>query len=281
MSAGSDNNRQFIRVVDGMPASDGAGVSLLRVIGTKQLDFLDPFLMLDEFKNEDPDAYVAGFPDHPHRGFETVSYMKAGKMKHHDSVGNEGVIEDGGVQWMTAGRGIIHSEMPQQTEGLLWGYQLWVNLPAKHKMVDPRYQDIQADGIPEHLGDGIHVRLMAGEWQGIKGASQTLWPVGYLDVRLDAGVSFTHDLSETANAMAFVYEGSAISGDRQASAHQLGILSRGSHGVEITAGDQGCGMLFMWGEPIGEPVAKMGPFVMNTREELFQAADDFRNGRFA
>ena len=281
MSAGSDNNRQFIRAVDGMPASDGAGVSLLRVIGTKQLDFLDPFLMLDEFKNEDPDAYVAGFPDHPHRGFETVSYMKAGKMKHHDSVGNEGVIEDGGVQWMTAGRGIIHSEMPQQTEGLLWGYQLWVNLPAKHKMVDPRYQDIQADGIPEHLGDGIHVRLMAGEWQGIKGASQTLWPVGYLDVRLDAGVSFTHDLSETANAMAFVYEGSAISGDRQASAHQLGILSRGSHGVEITAGDQGCGMLFMWGEPIGEPVAKMGPFVMNTREELFQAADDFRNGRFA
>ena len=237
--------------------------------------------MLDEFKNEDPGAYVAGFPDHPHRGFETVSYMKAGKMKHHDSVGNEGVIEDGGVQWMTAGRGIIHSEMPQQTEGLLWGYQLWVNLPAKDKMVEPRYQDIQRDGIPEYQGDGIFVRLMAGEWHGIQGASQTRWPVGYLDVRLDPGVVFNHALSETANAMAFVYEGSAISGDRQANAHQLGILSRGSTGVNITAGDEGCGMLFMWGEPIGEPVAKMGPFVMNTREELFQAADDFRNGRFA
>lgn len=281
MAAGAEQNRGFIRVVDGMPASDGAGVSLLRVIGTQHLDFLDPFLMLDEFKNEDPGAYVAGFPDHPHRGFETVSYMKAGKMKHHDSVGNEGVIEDGGVQWMTAGRGIIHSEMPQQTEGLLWGYQLWVNLPAKDKMVEPRYQDIQRDGIPEYQGDGIFVRLMAGEWHGIQGASQTRWPVGYLDVRLDPGVVFNHALSETANAMAFVYEGSAISGDRQANAHQLGILSRGSTGVNITAGDEGCGMLFMWGEPIGEPVAKMGPFVMNTREELFQAADDFRNGRFA
>ena len=281
MTAGAEQKRGFIRVVDGMPASDGAGVSLLRVIGTQQLDFLDPFLMLDEFKNEDPGAYVAGFPDHPHRGFETVSYMKAGKMKHHDSVGNEGVIEDGGVQWMTAGRGIIHSEMPQQTEGLLWGYQLWVNLPAKDKMVAPRYQDIQRDGIPEYQGDGIFVRLMAGEWNGIQGASQTLWPVGYLDVRLDPRVTFDHELSETANAMAFVYEGSAVSGDRQANAHQLGVLSRGSTGVKITAGDEGCGMLFMWGEPIGEPVAKMGPFVMNTREELFQAADDFRNGRFA
>ncbi len=281
MTAGAEQKRGFIRVVDGMPASDGAGVSLLRVIGTQQLDFLDPFLMLDEFKNEDPGAYVAGFPDHPHRGFETVSYMKAGKMKHHDSVGNEGVIEDGGVQWMTAGRGIIHSEMPQQTEGLLWGYQLWVNLPAKDKMVAPRYQDIQRDGIPEYQGDGIFVRLMAGEWNGIQGASQTLWPVGYLDVRLDPGVTFEHELSESANAMAFVYEGSATSGDRQANSHQLGVLSRGSTGVKITAGDEGCGMLFMWGEPIGEPVAKMGPFVMNTREELFQAADDFRNGRFA
>ena len=281
MTAGAEQKRGFIRVVDGMPASDGAGVSLLRVIGTQQLDFLDPFLMLDEFKNEDPGAYVAGFPDHPHRGFETVSYMKAGKMKHHDSVGNEGVIEDGGVQWMTAGRGIIHSEMPQQTEGLLWGYQLWVNLPAKDKMVAPRYQDIQRDGIPEYQGDGIFVRLMAGEWNGIQGASQTLWPVGYLDVRLDPRVTFDDELSETANAMAFVYEGSAVSGDRQANAHQLGVLSRDSTGVKITAGDEGCGMLFMWGEPIGEPVAKMGPFVMNTREELFQAADDFRNGRFA
>ena len=273
--------REFIRIVDGMPASDGAGVSLLRVIGTPTLDFLDPFLMLDEFKNEDPGAYVAGFPEHPHRGFETVSYMKQGKMRHRDSVGNEGVIADGGVQWMTAGRGIIHSEMPEQSEGLLWGYQLWVNLPAEHKMTTPRYQDIQADGIPEVSEDGVDVRIMAGDWRGTKGASQTLWPVGYLDVRIAPNTTFTHDISETANAMAFIYEGEAISGARRASDHQLAILSKDNGVVSITAGDQGCGMLFMWGEPIGEPVAKMGPFVMNTREELFQAAEDFRAGRFA
>ena len=273
--------REFIRIVDGMPASDGAGVSLLRVIGTPTLDFLDPFLMLDEFKNEDPGAYVAGFPEHPHRGFETVSYMKQGKMRHRDSVGNEGVIADGGVQWMTAGRGIIHSEMPEQSEGLLWGYQLWVNLPAEHKMTPPRYQDIQADGIPEVSENGVDVRIMAGDWRGTKGASQTLWPVGYLDVRVAPNMTFTHDISETANAMAFIYEGEAISGARRASDHQLAILSKDNGAVSITAGDQGCGMLFMWGEPIGEPVAKMGPFVMNTREELFQAAEDFRAGRFA
>ncbi len=274
-------NREFIRIVDGMPASDGAGVSLLRVIGTPALDFLDPFLMLDEFKNDDPDAYVAGFPEHPHRGFETVSYMKQGKMRHRDSVGNEGVIADGGVQWMTAGRGIIHAEIPEQSEGLLWGYQLWVNLPAEHKMVAPRYQDIQAEGIPEVHKEGVDVLIMAGHWDGVEGASHTLWPVGYLDVKLAPGATFTHKLSSTANAMAFVYEGQANSGGRQANDHQLAILSREEEGVNITAGDQGCGMLFMWGEPIGEPVAKMGPFVMNTREELFQAAEDFRAGRFA
>ena len=277
----SDQNREFARIVDGMPASDGAGVSLLRVIGTPTLDFLDPFLMLDEFKNDDPGAYVAGFPEHPHRGFETVSYMKQGKMRHRDSVGNEGVIADGGVQWMTAGRGIIHSEMPEQSEGLLWGYQLWVNLPAEHKMTAPRYQDIQADGIPEVHEEGVDVRIMAGDWHGHKGASQTLWPVGYLDVKLAPGAVFTHELSATCNAMAFVYEGEAVSGARQAHDHQLAILSRGKTDIEITAGRNGCGMLFMWGEPIGEPVAKMGPFVMNTREELFQAAEDFRAGRFA
>lgn len=277
----SENSREFTRIVDGMPASDGAGVSLLRVIGTPALDFLDPFLMLDEFKNDDPGAYVAGFPEHPHRGFETVSYMKQGKMRHHDSVGNEGVIADGGVQWMTAGRGIIHSEMPEQSEGLLWGYQLWVNLPAEHKMIEPRYQDIQSDGIPELYEDGVDVRIMAGHWRDQNGASQTLWPVGYLDVKIAPGARFTHTLSSTCNAMAFIYEGEATSGQHRASDHQLAILSRGQEEVEITAGENGCGMLFMWGEPIGEPVAKMGPFVMNTREELFQAAEDFRAGRFA
>lgn len=281
MDNNQQSNRRFMRVIDGMPASDGAGVSLLRVVGQPQLDFLDPFLMLDEFKNDDPGAYVAGFPEHPHRGFETVSYMKSGKMRHRDSAGNEGVIEDGGVQWMTAGRGIIHSEMPEQSEGLLWGYQLWVNLPAVHKMTEPRYQDIQADGIPEAHEDGVKVRLMAGDWNGVKGASQTLWPVGYLDVQLEAGAVFKHRISPTANAMAFVYDGTAHCDGDVAKAHQLAVLSRDDEGISITAGENGCGMLFMYGEPIGEPVAKMGPFVMNTREELFQASEDFRQGRFA
>lgn len=273
--------REFLRIVDGMPASDGAGVSLLRVIGTPSLDFIDPFLMLDEFKNEDPGAYIGGFPDHPHRGFETVSYMKQGCMRHRDSAGNEGVIKDGGVQWMTAGRGIIHSEMPEQSEGMLWGYQLWVNLPASDKMTAPRYQDIQAEGIPEAEADGVAVRVLAGQWNGTEGASQTLWPVGYLDVRLEPGAIFRHAIPAGDNALAFIYQGSAMSGARQAGQHQLGILSRDAEEVEITAGEDGCGMLFFWGTPIGEPVAKMGPFVMNTREELHQAMDDFRRGRFA
>ena len=272
--------RNCIGVVNGMPTSDGAGVSLLRVVGTPQIDYLDPFLMLDEFKNDDPGAYVAGFPEHPHRGFETVSYMKQGAMKHRDSAGNEGIIHDGGVQWMTAGSGIIHSEMPQQTEGLLWGYQLWVNLPAKHKMTAPRYQDIQKDGIPEVITDELHVRIMAGHYQGKDGASQTLWPVEYMDVMAKPGAVFTHDIPEGHNVMVFVYEGEMHAGDKVIAAHQLGVFAQ-SGALELRAGSEKAGCLIMAGKPIGEPVAKMGPFVMNTREELFQAADDFRNGRFA
>ena len=274
------DNRACIGVVNGMPTSDGAGVSLLRVVGTPQIDYLDPFLMLDEFKNDDPGAYVAGFPEHPHRGFETVSYMKQGAMKHRDSAGNEGIIHDGGVQWMTAGRGIIHSEMPQQTQGLLWGYQLWVNLPAEHKMVAPRYQDIQKDGIPEVITDALHVRIMAGHYQGVDGASQTLWPVEYMDVMAKPNSVFTHDIPTGHNVMVFVYEGEMIAGDKIIGTHQLGVFAQDGT-LSLKAGENGAGCLIMAGKPIGEPVAKMGPFVMNTQDELRQAVQDYRAGRFA
>ena len=277
--------RNIVKIVPGVPASDGAGVSLLRVIGSPLLDFVDPFLMLDEFRNDDPQAYVGGFPDHPHRGFETVSYMKKGKMRHHDSVGNEGVIEDGGVQWMTAGRGIIHSEMPEQTQGTLWGYQLWVNLPATHKMTEPRYQDIQSDAIPEASADGLTVRILAGHYSppgqaACSGASQTIWPVSYLDVMATARTGFAHQIETGHNALVFVYEGSLTIGAEQIEPHQLAVLAQ--EGVlEAEAGPQGAGFLVMTGKPIGEPVAKMGPFVMNTEQELRQAVTDFRAGRFA
>lgn len=272
--------RSLLAVVDGMPTSDGAGVSLLRVVGTPQIDYLDPFLMLDEFKNDDPGAYVAGFPEHPHRGFETVSYMKQGAMKHRDSAGNEGIIHDGGVQWMTAGRGIIHSEMPQQTEGLLWGYQLWVNLPAAHKMTAPRYQDIQTDDIPEVITDELHVRIMAGNYAGVEGASQTLWPVEYMDIMAKPNAVITHDIPDGHNVMVFVYDGEMTVGDQVIRPHQLGIFEQ-SGSLEMVAGETGAGCLLMAGKPIGEPVAKMGPFVMNTEAELRQAVMDFRAGKFA
>lgn len=273
-------DRKITKIVDGMPASDGAGVSLLRVIGSPMLDFVDPFLMLDEFKNEDPDAYVGGFPDHPHRGFETVSYMKKGKMRHRDSAGNEGLISDGGVQWMTAGRGVIHSEMPEQTDGLLWGYQLWVNLPAAQKMVPPRYQDMTPESIPTITDDGRSVTIIAGTWDGHAGGCETSWPVDIFDVQLAPGATFAHQIPDGHNLVMFGYEGEFSIGDAVVSARQLGLCDQQGD-LNLRAGSSGAGLLVLAGKPIGEPVAKMGPFVMNTREELMQAADDFRAGRFA
>lgn len=273
------SSRKIISVLNGMPASDGAGVSLLRVIGNPQLDFIDPFLMLDEFRNDDPQAYVAGFPDHPHRGFETVSYMKQGKMRHRDSAGNEGLIEDGGVQWMTAGRGVIHSEMPEQSDGLLWGYQLWVNLPAAQKMVPPRYQDIAPEDIPVVTGDGVTVRVIAGQWNGQNGGCDTSWPVTFLDVQLAPGTRFAHPVDAGHTALLFAYEGQVSDAAKTVAEKQIAVL--GPEGaLDLVAGPDGAGFLVLTGQPIGEPVAKMGPFVMNTREELFQAAEDYRAGRF-
>lgn len=272
-------SRQVLNVFDGMPASDGAGVSLLRVVGTPMLDFVDPFLMLDEFRNDDPSGYVAGFPDHPHRGFETVSYMKQGKMRHRDSAGNEGLISDGGVQWMTAGRGVIHSEMPEQSAGMLWGYQLWVNLPASQKMVPPRYQDIDKAEIPLIEADGLSVKIIAGTWNDQPGRCETTWPVSFFDVTMAPGKNFEHEVTDGHNLLIYVYEGSVSVGGTHIDAHQIGVCSNEGN-LSMDAGSAGGGVLVLAGQPIGEPVAKMGPFVMNTREELMQAAADFRAGRF-
>jgi len=265
-----------------MATSDGAGVDITRVIGTPQVDHIDPFLLLDEFRNEDPGAYVAGFPPHPHRGFETVTYMLHGRMRHEDSTGMSGLLTDGSVQWMTAGRGIIHSEMPEQTEGLLWGYQLWVNLPAAQKMTAPRYQDIPPETIPEVAGDAGLVRIIAGEYDGVAGAAQSLTEITFLDVRRAAGGAFTTPITAGWNAFVFVYQGSLEIADRDGNVASVGesvmaILNQDGD-LNVSAGDDGVRFLLLAGKPIGEPVARMGPFVMNTREELFKASDDYRRG---
>ena len=226
------SQRKVVKVVTGQAVSDGAGVRLKRVIGTPQLDQVDPFLMLDEFKSDRADDYLAGFPDHPHRGFETVTYMLAGAMRHQDHAGNEGDLVAGSVQWMTAGRGIIHSEMPRQKDGLMWGFQLWVNLPAKDKMTAPRYQDIQPDRIPEATpGDGVRVRVLAGRVGDVEGpvSGIAVEPV-YFDVSLEPNARFAAPLPRGHNAFAYVYEGTADIGDadsaRRVSRGELAVLDR-------------------------------------------------------
>jgi hypothetical protein len=266
----------------GMPASDGAGVKLLRIIGQPALPDLDPFLMLDAFGSDDPQAYIAGFPSHPHRGFETVTYMLAGRMRHKDNAGNEGLLGPGSVQWMTAGRGIVHSEMPEQTEGLMQGFQLWVNLPAKDKMTAPRYQDIAADRVPTaDLGGGASARVLAGAVGGVTGPvdpGETA-PI-FLDISLSAGAATKLALPEGHNAFVYVFEGAASVGDpgETLAAGRVGVLSAGG---EVALASPGGGRLILVaGKPLREPVAKYGPFVMNTQAELRQAFEDYRAGRF-
>ena len=274
--------RQVRTVIRGMETSDGAGVNLVRVIGTRQLLELDPFLLLDHFSSDNPDDYIAGFPPHPHRGFETVTYLLAGHMRHRDNAGHEGVIETGGVQWMTAGRGIIHSEMPEQENGLLSGFQLWVNLPAEHKMMAPRYQEYGADAIPlERRGDDVDVRVIAGTTtQGTRGpVHQLLTDVLYLDVTLRNGAAFSETVPAGYNTVVYVIEGSATIGDSTVSADQLAILEAGER-VELYGGAQNTRLLLLAGQPLGEPVARHGPFVMNNEEEIRQAFRDYQEGRF-
>jgi hypothetical protein len=264
----------------GMAASDGAGVKLIRVIGQPSLADLDPFLMLDEFGSDDPSAYIAGFPDHPHRGFETVTHMLAGRMRHRDNKGNEGLLTAGSVQWMTAGRGIVHSEMPEQEEGLMQGFQLWLNLPAKDKMTAPRYQDIAPDRIPVATpAKGVTAKVIAGELAGVRGPVEAgATEPFYADIRLAPGAALTVPLPVGHNAFAYVYEGQAEVADTVLERGRIGVLSDGD-GVSRASAD-GARLILVAGKPLREPVARYGPFVMNTTDELRQAFADYQAGRF-
>mgnify|MGYP001068141357 CR=1 FL=1 len=273
--------RHIVRRVTGMDTADGAGVKLKRVIGQPALDMLDPFLLLDEFRSDQAGDYIEGFPEHPHRGFETVTYMLAGRMRHGDNHGNTGDLGPGSVQWMTAGRGILHSEMPQQEEGLMWGFQLWVNLPAADKMIEPRYQDIPPGDIPVvHPSEGVTVRVVAGELAGAKGpvAGIATQPV-YLDVSLAPGARLDLALPEEHSAFAYVFEGeSAVVGGEALSRSELGVLSKGSTVALSATGHTR--LLVVAGRPLKEPVARYGPFVMNTPAQIHEAIADFRAGKF-
>lgn len=276
--------RHVQRIVRGRPSSDGAGVKLTRVIGQQDLDMLDPFLLLDEFRSDSAGDYIGGFPDHPHRGFETVTYMLAGRMRHGDNQGNSGLLTPGSVQWMTAGRGIVHSEMPEQQDGLMWGFQLWVNLPAKDKMTAPRYQDIAPQRIAEvAAAPGAVVRVIAGTFDGVVGpvSGISTEPV-YLDMSLQPGAAVELPVPSTHNGFVYVYEGQAHIG-QGASADlvrgDLGVLGKGER-LQVAAGSAPARLLLVAGKPLNEPVAKYGPFVMNTSQQIVQAVEDYRAGRF-
>ncbi|HSI95285.1 MAG: pirin family protein [Methylophilaceae bacterium] len=279
-----ERSRTIEQLVIGRHTSDGAGVKLTRVLTQPLQRRLDPFLMLDAFGNDNPDDYIGGFPDHPHRGFETVSYMIEGRMRHRDSAGNEGLLESGGVQWMTAGRGVIHSELPEQQGGRMEGFQLWLNLPARDKMTAPWYRDIQRSEIPQFLTpEGVTVRVIAGASCGVAGVMQreTTEPL-YLDLHLPAGTSFAQSLAPEFNAFVYVYRGEIQIGDRQVPQQRMAILANDaeSDGVIIHA-DAPSRVLLVAGRPLHEPIAQYGPFVMNTQDEIFQAINDFREGRLA
>jgi quercetin 2,3-dioxygenase len=285
MSTGNSRAATVGRTVRGRAASDGAGVKLTRVIGTPELELLDPFLLLDEFGTDRPEDYLAGFPDHPHRGFETVTYMLDGRMRHRDNHGNEGLLVPGSVQWMTAGRGLVHSEMPEQEEGRMRGFQLWVNLPASEKMTAPRYQEFAPERIPVvQPAGGVSVKVIAGRVGDIDGpiVQPATDPV-YLDATLAADATWEYALPEGHNAFAYVFEGEARVGEgadaRSLAAQQLGVLGGGAR-VAVRAGEAGARLILVAGRPLREPVARHGPFVMNTRQELMQAFVDYQEGRF-
>jgi len=289
--------RHVERLITGQPTSDGAGVKLVRVLTQDLQQRLDPFLMLDNFASDDPKDYGAGFPDHPHRGFETVTYMIAGRMRHKDSAGHEGLLQNGGVQWMTAGRGLVHSEMPEQEAGVMEGFQLWLNLPGRDKLCTPWYRDIQSEEIPEiATPEGVTVRIISGESQGVdgpvRGAMQrpaSDYPTDplYLDLHLPGGgATFSQRLPATHNAFIYVYRGTVevVNAQGEGSAvplHRMAILANEGDGVMLrAAGTAPARALLIAGKPLREPIAQYGPFVMNTRQELMQAVEDFQAGRF-
>jgi quercetin 2,3-dioxygenase len=299
--ASGTTSRSVGRVVLGMPTSDGAGVKLRRVIGQPALGELDPFLMLDEFGTDRAQDYIAGFPEHPHRGFETVTYMLDGRMRHRDNHGHEGVLVPGSVQWMTAGRGIVHSEMPEQQEGRMRGFQLWLNLPARDKMTAPKYQEFGPERIPVATpGTGVSIKVIAGQVGEVTGpVSQPATDPTYLDVALNEGAEYLHTLPDQHSAFLYVYEGALSVGEGSAAstvkAGELAVLSEGVQ-VRLVGGAAGATAtaestpavadgnitraILVAGRPLREPVARYGPFVMNTREQIMQAVEDFQRGRF-
>jgi quercetin 2,3-dioxygenase len=277
-------SRTVERLVTGQATSDGAGVRLTRVLTQPLQKRLDPFLMLDAFGTDNPQDYIGGFPDHPHRGFETITYMIAGRMRHRDSAGHEGLLQNGGVQWMTAGRGVIHSELPEQEDGRMEGFQLWLNLAAKDKMRAPWYRDIQSAEIPEFAtATGVKVRVIAGHSHGIDGAveREVTEPL-YLDLEIPAGATFMQALPPSHNAFVYVYRGDLEIAGTRLPAHRMAILDNdvGSDGVVLRASTATRALLIA-GKPLGEPIAQYGPFVMNSDEEIFQAVQDYQSGRFA
>ena len=272
------------RLVQGQATSDGAGVKLVRVLTQDLQRRLDPFLMLDAFGTDNPGDYIGGFPDHPHRGFETVTYMLEGRMRHRDSAGNEGLLVPGSVQWMTAGRGVIHSEMPEQADGRMEGFQLWLNLPGREKMREPWYRDIASGEIPEWHGDGVTARVIAGQTRGVHALVQrdATEPL-YLDLHLAPGARFEQPLPEGHTAFVYVYRGELTAGDTLVRQRRMAIFANtpGSDGVVLTAGANGARAILLAGRPLKEPIAQYGPFVMNSNAEIFQAVEDFRAGRLA
>jgi len=274
--------RQVERISKGQPTTDGAGVKLNRVIGNHAVSEVNPFLLLDEFRSAEGADYIGGFPDHPHRGFETVTYMLAGRMRHGDNHGHSGLLGPGSVQWMTAGRGIIHSEMPEQENGLMWGFQLWINLPAKDKMIAPRYQEFDPAAVPvAELPRGGRLRVVAGRVDGVEGpvAGIATDPV-FADLALPAGGSFSLALPSGHNAFIYPFEGEALIGDpvRAVPRGSLAVLGPGD-GVAVAAGASPARMLLVAARPLNEPVARYGPFVMNTQAEIRQAIADYQAGR--
>lgn len=276
---------RVLRSVPGLPTSDGAGVRLNRVIGSPALPDLDPFLLLDEFGTDQPQDYLAGFPDHPHRGFETVTYMIDGRMRHRDNHGHEGLLTPGSVQWMTAGRGLVHSEMPEQESGRMRGFQLWINLPAKDKMTAPKYQEFAPAAIPLlQPAAGVQVRLIAGEVQGVRGpiVQPAIDPL-YLDIELAPDKGWQTELPAGHSAFAYVFEGRLAIGEgedaRPQAQGQLAVLGGGDR-VRLQAGPECARLILVAGRPLHEPVVRHGPFVMNTREQLMQAFVDYQEGRF-
>lgn len=274
--------RPIERLVPGQPTQDGAGVKLVRLLTHDLQRRLDPFLMLDRFATDRAEDYIAGFPDHPHRGFETVTVMVEGRMRHRDSAGHEGRVGPGGVQWMTAGRGLVHSEMPEQEDGRMDGFQLWLNLPAREKMREPWYRDIEADQVPEWRATGVRARVAAGRTHGVGGAveRETTEPL-IVDLELAPGARFEQPLPAAHNAFVVVVHGAVELGGQALEPGPMAILANRGDGVVVTGGAAGARLLLVAGRPLGEPIAQYGPFVMNSNREIFEAVEDFRAGRLA